>query len=70
MGQIVEVKAPKKSMEEKEQEVFTTIQLALKAMNAKCGESTRPNPMALEKNYGKTRANVDGKGGNHRKIHH
>ncbi len=28
---------------------FTTIQVALKAMNAKCGESTRPNPMALEK---------------------
>jgi hypothetical protein len=69
MGKIVEVKPKNKSMEKKEQEVFTTIQFALKAMKAKCGESTRPNPMALQKNYGKTHANVDGKGGNHRKIH-
>jgi hypothetical protein len=45
----VEVKPPKKSMEEKEQKAFPTIQFALKAMNAKCGAGTSPNPMALEK---------------------
>lgn len=29
--------------------MFTTSQFALKAMNAICGEGTRPNPMALKK---------------------
>jgi transcriptional regulator of met regulon len=41
--------AQKKSKKNKKQQMFTTSQFALKAMNAICGEGTRPNPMALKK---------------------